>query len=320
LKEVATNYAGPEIASRVIFTDVAPKHVHIHRGRIADLFLDTPECNAHTTAADILWSGTPLITFPKYDFKMCSRVAASLAYATGTWDLRKDGKPVIEDDPYLSPHHLPQFMSDRGMGAVISCSKKLDRLLDSNLLGHWMVVDSYESYEERAVRFAKGQTWQWKKINSWSSHERKNSSLSSVVQSISGFGHHPNDFNTPSSCPFFPSRQTPTHILVPSGVLSKLRRRLFLTRDKIPLFDTKRWVRNLEKGMIQAWRSWEKAWSKQRAQNELELQQLRNSGIRLDEFNTPTQPFSLKPSVFSRLVSRCKWVDDDNGNVDDKEA
>ena len=39
----ARQWAGDEVASRVIFTDVAPKHVHIQRGRIADLFLDTTE-------------------------------------------------------------------------------------------------------------------------------------------------------------------------------------------------------------------------------------------------------------------------------------
>ncbi|KAF9580373.1 hypothetical protein BGW38_003014, partial [Lunasporangiospora selenospora] len=83
LLRTAREWAGPAVASRVVFTDVAPKHVHIHRGRIADLFLDTPECNAHTTAADILWSGTPILTFPKYSHKMCSRVGASIAYATG---------------------------------------------------------------------------------------------------------------------------------------------------------------------------------------------------------------------------------------------
>ncbi|KAL1915529.1 uncharacterized protein VTP21DRAFT_6653 [Calcarisporiella thermophila] len=83
LLRTAKDWAGEEVASRVIFTDVAPKHIHIHRGRIADLFLDTPECNAHTTACDILWSGTPIVTYPRYEHKMCSRVAASIAKATG---------------------------------------------------------------------------------------------------------------------------------------------------------------------------------------------------------------------------------------------
>ncbi|KAI8884412.1 glycosyltransferase family 41 protein [Backusella circina FSU 941] len=83
LKRCALEWAGNQVAQRVIFTDVAPKHVHIHRGRVADIFLDTPECNAHTTAADILWSGTPIVTYPKYVHKMCSRVGASIALATG---------------------------------------------------------------------------------------------------------------------------------------------------------------------------------------------------------------------------------------------
>lgn len=86
LKRCANDWAGPQVAQRVVFTDVAQKHVHIHRGRVADIFLDTPECNAHTTAADILWSGTPIVTYPKYIHKMCSRVGASIAMATGFGD------------------------------------------------------------------------------------------------------------------------------------------------------------------------------------------------------------------------------------------
>ncbi|KAI9894070.1 MAG: hypothetical protein M1814_004840 [Vezdaea aestivalis] len=78
LKETAKLWAGPEVAARIIFTDVAPKHQHISRARICDIFLDTPECNAHTTAADVLWSGTPLLTLPRYGYKMCSRMAASI--------------------------------------------------------------------------------------------------------------------------------------------------------------------------------------------------------------------------------------------------
>ena len=82
LRRFALEWAGPDVESRIIFTDVTPKHVHIYRGRVADLFLDTTECNAHTTAADILWSGTPLLTWPKHIHKMCSRVAASIVHAT----------------------------------------------------------------------------------------------------------------------------------------------------------------------------------------------------------------------------------------------
>ena len=66
---------------RIIFTDVCPKDEHIRRGYLADLFLDTPVCNAHTTGCDILWSGTPMLTLPGE--RMASRVAASLLNAAG---------------------------------------------------------------------------------------------------------------------------------------------------------------------------------------------------------------------------------------------
>ncbi len=39
---------------QIHFTDVVSREEHIKRGFLADLFLDTPMCNAHTTAVDIL--------------------------------------------------------------------------------------------------------------------------------------------------------------------------------------------------------------------------------------------------------------------------
>ena len=39
---------------QIVFTDVAPRDEHIKRGFLADLSLDTPVCNAHTTACDML--------------------------------------------------------------------------------------------------------------------------------------------------------------------------------------------------------------------------------------------------------------------------
>jgi len=70
---------------QIVFSDVAPREEHLQRGFLADLFLDTSACNAHTTACDILWSGTPLITLQQE--KMASRVASSLLIATGLSEL-----------------------------------------------------------------------------------------------------------------------------------------------------------------------------------------------------------------------------------------
>ena len=81
LRRDAEEFGGFDVASRIVFSDVADKHLHIYRGRVVDLFLDTVECNAHTTAVDVLWSGTPVLTWPKHMHKLCSRVAASLLHA-----------------------------------------------------------------------------------------------------------------------------------------------------------------------------------------------------------------------------------------------
>jgi protein O-GlcNAc transferase len=95
----------------------------------------------------VLWSGTPILTWPQYKYKMASRVGASMAHATG--------------------------------------------------FGDKMVVHSLADYEARAVALA----------------------------------------DTPDE-------------------LAELRRALFLNRDHMPLFDTARWTRNLEKGFREAWRRW----------------------------------------------------------------
>ena len=66
-------------AERVIFAKRIPVAEHLARHRVADLFLDTLPCNAHTTASDALWAGLPVLTCIGESF--ASRVAASLLNA-----------------------------------------------------------------------------------------------------------------------------------------------------------------------------------------------------------------------------------------------
>jgi hypothetical protein len=51
----------------------------MQRAKLADLFLDTPLVNAHTSATDVLWAGVPMISLPRN--AMISRVAASILIA-----------------------------------------------------------------------------------------------------------------------------------------------------------------------------------------------------------------------------------------------
>lgn len=64
-------------ASRIIFSPVAPKEEHVRRGQLADVCLDTPLCNGHTTGMDVLWAGTPMVTMPGWLMSLFSAVTYS---------------------------------------------------------------------------------------------------------------------------------------------------------------------------------------------------------------------------------------------------
>lgn len=72
-------------AERVFWAPKLNLDEHIARLRVADLFLDTWPCNAHTTASEALWAGVPVLTVPGPTY--ASRVAASLVSACGLPDL-----------------------------------------------------------------------------------------------------------------------------------------------------------------------------------------------------------------------------------------
>jgi len=64
---------------RIVFAGRLDLPEHLARHRLADLFIDTLPCNAHTTASDALWVGLPVLTTLGETF--AGRVAASLLSA-----------------------------------------------------------------------------------------------------------------------------------------------------------------------------------------------------------------------------------------------
>jgi predicted O-linked N-acetylglucosamine transferase (SPINDLY family) len=73
-------------ASRIVFASRSERlEEHLGRHALADLFLDTPDYNAHSTARDALWAGLPVLTFSGRSF--ASRVAGSLLTALGVPEL-----------------------------------------------------------------------------------------------------------------------------------------------------------------------------------------------------------------------------------------
>ncbi len=66
-------------ADRLIFCDSVSQPDHLARLKQADLFLDTFNICAHTTASDSLWSGVPIVTLEGQQF--AARVASSVLHA-----------------------------------------------------------------------------------------------------------------------------------------------------------------------------------------------------------------------------------------------
>lgn len=66
---------------RIVFAPKVGYAEHFSRLALADVFVDTWPYNAHTTAADALWAGLPVLTLPGESF--ASRVAASVLAAVG---------------------------------------------------------------------------------------------------------------------------------------------------------------------------------------------------------------------------------------------
>jgi protein O-GlcNAc transferase len=81
--------------ARLIFATRTPGLAeHLARHKLADLFLDTLPYNAHTTAADALWAGLPVLTHCGETF--AGRVAASLLNAIGLPELIAESPAAYE--------------------------------------------------------------------------------------------------------------------------------------------------------------------------------------------------------------------------------
>jgi predicted O-linked N-acetylglucosamine transferase (SPINDLY family) len=72
-------------SERLIFAPTVINAQHLSRYPLADIFLDTAPCGAHTTASDALWMGVPVLTAPGRGF--AARVCSSLVKSAGLGDL-----------------------------------------------------------------------------------------------------------------------------------------------------------------------------------------------------------------------------------------
>jgi len=81
-------------AERLVFAEKVPQAEHLARQKLADLFLDTFNCNAHTTTSDALWAGLPVVT--KLGEGFAARVAGSLLTAIDLPELTTENEEAYE--------------------------------------------------------------------------------------------------------------------------------------------------------------------------------------------------------------------------------
>jgi predicted O-linked N-acetylglucosamine transferase (SPINDLY family) len=81
-------------SERLVFAERVPQAEHLARQKLADLFLDTFNVNAHTTTSDALWAGLPVVT--KLGEGFAARVAGSLLTAIGLPELITQSEEAYE--------------------------------------------------------------------------------------------------------------------------------------------------------------------------------------------------------------------------------
>ena len=127
---------------RIKFVPRSSHDKYLKRLSEADLFLDTFLVNAHTTAADALRAGTPLLTV--YGNKFASRVAASLLHHTGATSLIcRDRQDYIEKAVYFYENRDELKVLRRSLGKrsnilfdPLSYVEKIEELY-IRVLKHW---------------------------------------------------------------------------------------------------------------------------------------------------------------------------------------
>jgi len=138
-------------AERLIFAEKVPQAEHLARQKLADLFLDTFNYNAHTTTSDALWAGLPVVT--KLGEGFAARVAGSLLTAIDLPEL------ITESEEAYEALALTLATDPKRLGQIKS---KLDRnrltqpLFDSEMYtrhleaGYHMAYDRYFNEQERS--------------------------------------------------------------------------------------------------------------------------------------------------------------------------
>lgn len=119
---------------RLLFANRVAPDEHLARQGAADLFLDTWHFNGHTTTAESLWAGTPVLTTPGATF--AARVGASLVQGAGLPELVMESREAYEREAVALYHDRSRLQSLRErlartrLSATTYCVQDMARQLE----------------------------------------------------------------------------------------------------------------------------------------------------------------------------------------------
>ena len=141
LLQVAASY-GSSLEGRLIFSDMVPRDEHLKRlQQLADLFLDTPAYNAHTTGCDCLIAGVPMVSL----LRPCTASYSSSSSSTSSF-----GPPQPNNNMVVVPKGevLTEKIASRVGGSFLK-TLHLEEL----------IADSLQDYENIMIRCATDPNW-----------------------------------------------------------------------------------------------------------------------------------------------------------------
>jgi len=139
--------------ARLVFAPRLAAEDHLARHRLADLFLDTLPCNAHTTASDALWAGLPIVTCLGNAF--AGRVAASLLFAA---ELPELAAASLEEYEVLAAKLASDGELLAATRAKLWRGRETCALFDTDRFRRG-IESAYEAMRERAERGEKPQSF-----------------------------------------------------------------------------------------------------------------------------------------------------------------
>lgn len=126
-------------SSRIIFADRVSNEDHLSRIKCADLFLDTFNYNAHTTASDALWSGVPVITKQGESFsaRVCSSLLTELSLeeliVKNNVDYEKKAFAIATNKAYLTD--LKNRLKQNNISSTLFDTKRFTENLEKIYVG-----------------------------------------------------------------------------------------------------------------------------------------------------------------------------------------